>query len=85
MHKFQPRVYLVRRKDGDSSSVTDIEREEFRSFVFPETQFTAVTAYQNQLVSFKRENLNLGLGEKGGSIDYIVYRSPLPIVFYLLC
>ena len=51
MHKFQPRVYLVRRKDGDSSSVTDIEREEFRSFVFPETQFTAVTAYQNQLIT----------------------------------
>ena len=53
MHKFQPRVYLVRRKDGESSSVSDIEREEFRSFVFPETQFTAVTAYQNQLVSIK--------------------------------
>lgn len=51
MHKFQPRVYLVRRKDGESSSVSDIEREEFRSFVFPETQFTAVTAYQNQLIT----------------------------------
>ena len=51
MHKFQPRVYLVLRRDGHGGPVTDIEQEEYRTFVFPETQFTAVTAYQNQLVS----------------------------------
>ena len=50
MHKFQPRIYLVKRKDGESGPVTDIEKEKYRTFVFPETQFTAVTAYQNQLV-----------------------------------
>jgi len=44
MHKFQPRIYLVKRKDGESGPVTDIEKEKYRTFVFPETQFTAVTA-----------------------------------------
>ena len=51
MHKFQPRVYLVKRKDGQNGPVTDIEREKYRTFVFPETQFTAVTAYQNQCIT----------------------------------
>ena len=50
MHKFQPRIYLVKRKEGEVGPVTDIEKEKYRTFVFPETQFTAVTAYQNQLV-----------------------------------
>ena len=51
MHKFQPRVYLVQRADGSAANVQDIELEKFRTFVFPETQFTAVTAYQNQLIT----------------------------------
>ena len=50
MHKFQPRVYLVKRREGDTGPVHDIEKEKYRTFVFPESQFTAVTAYQNQLV-----------------------------------
>jgi len=51
MHKFQPRVYLVRRKEGDNGPVTNLEQEQYRTFVFPETQFTAVTAYQNQCIT----------------------------------
>ena len=51
MHKFQPRVYLVKRREGETGPVQDIEKEKYRTFVFPETQFTAVTAYQNQLVN----------------------------------
>lgn len=31
--------------------MTDLDAEKYRSFVFPESVFTAVTAYQNQLVS----------------------------------
>jgi T-box protein 20 len=51
MHKFQPRIYLVRRREGEASQpVRDIQQELFRTFIFHETQFTAVTAYQNQLV-----------------------------------
>ncbi len=52
MHRYQPRVHIVRRTEGDTSRpIVDLEREQFRTYVFPETVFTAVTAYQNQLVS----------------------------------
>ena len=51
MHKFQPRVYLVKRREGQNGPITDIEKEKYRTFVFPETQFTAVTAYQNQCIT----------------------------------
>ncbi len=49
MHKYQPRIHIVKKKD--SSSIQSLEAEEFRTFVFPESMFIAVTAYQNQLVS----------------------------------
>ncbi|XP_076269881.1 T-box transcription factor TBX20-like isoform X2 [Rhynchophorus ferrugineus] len=51
MHKYQPRIHLVKRPDGSSSNVTDLENEEYKTFIFPETIFTAVTAYQNQLIT----------------------------------
>jgi len=56
MHKYQPRIHLIRRPTDDvtsspgghASSVDDcVDRE---TFVCPETVFIAVTAYQNQLV-----------------------------------
>ncbi|KFM58866.1 T-box transcription factor TBX20, partial [Stegodyphus mimosarum] len=53
MHKYQPRIHLVRRRNthGSGGSITDLEAEEYRSYIFPETVFTAVTAYQNQLIT----------------------------------
>ncbi|XP_066246382.1 T-box transcription factor TBX20-like isoform X1 [Euwallacea similis] len=51
MHKYQPRIHLVKRLEGSSGSVTDLENEEYKTFIFPETIFTAVTAYQNQLIT----------------------------------
>jgi T-box protein 20 len=53
MHRYQPRIHLILRSDMSSSNapVTDLEMEKHRTFVFPECIFTAVTAYQNQLVS----------------------------------
>ncbi|XP_057369996.1 T-box protein H15-like [Daphnia carinata] len=52
MHRYQPRVHIVRRMEGDTSRpIVDLEREQFRTYVFPETVFTAVTAYQNQLIT----------------------------------
>lgn len=54
MHRYQPRIHLVKWREGMMASgafVSDLESEYFRTFVFPETVFTAVTAYQNQLVS----------------------------------
>lgn len=53
MHKYQPRIHIVKRPDGASPQVTDLENEEYKTFIFPESVFTAVTAYQNQLVSWK--------------------------------
>jgi len=53
MHRYQPRVHLILRPDPGTLNVavTDLEQERYRTFVFPETIFTAVTAYQNQLIT----------------------------------
>ena len=51
MHRFQPRIYLVIRPEGATGPIVDIEQEFYRSYIFPETIFTAVTAYQNQLIT----------------------------------
>lgn len=48
MHRYQPRFHVVfvdPRKDSERYA-----QENFKSFVFTETQFTAVTAYQNHRV-----------------------------------
>lgn len=50
MHRYQPRIHLVKVREG-SGPITDLSREQHRTFVFPETVFTAVTAYQNQLIT----------------------------------
>lgn len=72
MHKFQPRVYLVMRREGEHGPVTDIEKERFRTFVFPESQFTAVTAYQNQLITKLKIESNpfaKGFRDTGSDLD----------------
>ena len=55
MHKFQPRLHLVVLEGGAGvpgpGSLTDISGYRHKSWVFTQTVFTAVTAYQNQLVS----------------------------------
>ncbi|GMS84486.1 hypothetical protein PENTCL1PPCAC_6661 [Pristionchus entomophagus] len=54
MHKYQPRVHIVRREKNepiDDPLMIRLSDESYRSFVFPETQFMAVTAYQNQLIT----------------------------------
>ena len=48
MHRYQPRFHVVfvdPRKDSERYA-----QENFKSFIFTETQFTAVTAYQNHRV-----------------------------------
>uniref|UniRef100_A0A7E4UWP8 T-box domain-containing protein n=1 Tax=Panagrellus redivivus TaxID=6233 RepID=A0A7E4UWP8_PANRE len=44
MHKYQPRLHIVRVKDGKLASA-------FTTFIFPQTEFIAVTAYQNEKVT----------------------------------
>ncbi|XP_050731631.1 T-box transcription factor TBX20-like isoform X2 [Eriocheir sinensis] len=51
MHRYQPRIHLVRLKEGFSGPITDLEQEDYRTYIFPQTVFTAVTAYQNQLIT----------------------------------
>ncbi len=58
MHKYQPRLHVV-VCDGDTSSqcsqndgkIEDLKKDIVRMFVFKETEFTAVTAYQNHMVN----------------------------------
>lgn len=50
MHRYQPRIHLVKWREH-SGPITDLEQEQYRTFIFPETVFTAVTAYQNQLIT----------------------------------
>lgn len=52
MHRYQPRfhvVYVDPRKDSEKYA-----EENFKTFVFEETRFTAVTAYQNHRVRQQR-------------------------------
>ncbi|XP_022666180.1 T-box transcription factor TBX2-like isoform X2 [Varroa destructor] len=46
MHKYQPRFHLVKTCD-----LAKLPYSTFRTFVFPETQFIAVTAYQNEKIT----------------------------------
>lgn len=48
LHKYEPRLHLV--KVGANS-----QKKRISSFSFPETQFIAVTAYQNEEVSVKED------------------------------
>ncbi|VDD74119.1 unnamed protein product [Mesocestoides corti] len=53
MHKYQPRIHLVRRPRGAFSpdALSALPADEVKTFEFPETVFIAVTAYQNQLIT----------------------------------
>ncbi|CAH0393084.1 unnamed protein product [Bemisia tabaci] len=52
MHKYQPRVHILRRTESTMTQpIVDLEQEEYKTFIYPETIFTAVTAYQNQLIT----------------------------------
>lgn len=49
LHKYQPRLHIV---EVSEEGVEDIGNEhKTQTFTFPETQFIAVTAYQNTDVS----------------------------------
>jgi len=49
MHRYQPRIYIVESRDVNSTSSTT-SFDGLSTFVFAETQFIAVTAYQNDKV-----------------------------------
>lgn len=45
MHRYQPRLHIV-----ESQDCNNLNWENFHTFIFPGTQFTTVTAYQNDKV-----------------------------------
>ncbi|XP_043659185.1 T-box transcription factor TBX1 [Drosophila teissieri] len=51
MHRYQPRFHLVYLPPKNASLDENEHSSHFRTFIFPETSFTAVTAYQNQRVT----------------------------------
>ncbi|CAG5129629.1 unnamed protein product, partial [Candidula unifasciata] len=64
MHKYQPRLHLVRADD-----ILLIPVSPFRTFVFKETTFIAVTAYQNDKITQLKIDHNpfaKGFRETGG-------------------
>ena len=48
MHRYHPRFHIVQADDMFS-----VRWSVFQTFTFPETSFTAVTAYQNTKVGFR--------------------------------
>lgn len=65
MHRYQPRfhvVYVDPRKDSEKYA-----EENFKTFVFEETRFTAVTAYQNHRVRQQWGNKSGSWGRPGGT------------------
>ncbi|XP_001627186.3 T-box transcription factor TBX10 [Nematostella vectensis] len=53
MHKYQPRfhVVLVTSDKNANANLNDVNRDHIKTFVFPESQFMAVTAYQNHMIT----------------------------------
>lgn len=51
MHKYRPRIHVVvQEADLDMSIHQFLPSNGVQTFTFPETEFTTVTAYQNQQV-----------------------------------
>lgn len=86
MHRYQPRVHLVRRVEGNNAPFADLEAEQFRTYVFPETVFTAVTAYQNQLITKLKIDSNpfaKGFRDSSRLTDFERYAGPFHRVLIL--
>ncbi|XP_072450843.1 T-box transcription factor TBX22-like isoform X2 [Chiloscyllium punctatum] len=52
MHKYRPRIHVILKEADEHVSVNQIlPPNGVRTFAFPETEFTTVTAYQNQQIT----------------------------------
>ena len=51
MHKYQPRIHVVKANDEKTLTLEE-GSDSLSTHIFPETQFMAVTAYQNQQVQY---------------------------------
>ena len=53
MHKYQPRFHVIldeSEKGSSRANLHEMNKDHLRTFIFAETQFMAVTAYQNHMV-----------------------------------
>lgn len=59
MHKYKPRVHVMEQDNRvDLSWIQFLPAEGVKTFSFNETEFTTVTAYQNQQVKLTRSQVN---------------------------
>lgn len=57
MHKYIIRLHVVKTND-----LSALQSSHYNTFSFNETKFTAITAYQNDKVSFEIQNFNFDVG-----------------------
>eukprot|EP00063_Salmo_salar_P062796 XP_014037631.1 PREDICTED: T-box transcription factor TBX22-like [Salmo salar] len=92
MHKYKPRVHVIRHDPRlDLSKIPSLPTEGMASFSFPETEFTTVTAYQNQQITklkIDRNPFAKGFRDPGrnrgvldGLMESYPWRSPLSLEF----
>ena len=58
MHRYQPRIYVLEARDASNTLPTTSVDDGLSTFVFAETQFIAVTAYQNDKVCMTLRSVN---------------------------
>lgn len=81
MHKYQPRFHLVRAND-----ILKLPYSTFRTYVFKETEFIAVTAYQNEKVTIDcspAEDTAISSCQSELQIDHFLLMCVFPIVHRL--
>lgn len=81
MHKYQPRFHLVRAND-----IIKLPYSTFRTYVFKETEFIAVTAYQNEKVRIRLRRtirqvtwnvIHIRIGCAGSPVYFLVFALPM--------
>ncbi|XP_054282633.1 T-box transcription factor TBX20-like [Macrosteles quadrilineatus] len=81
MHRYQPRIHLVKWREH-GGPILDLDQEQFRTYVFPESVFTAVTAYQNQLITkLKIDSNPFAKGFRDSSRLTDFDRDPMDVMF----
>lgn len=71
MHKYKPRVHIIIQDSRfDLSQTPSLPAAGVQTFSFKETEFTTVTAYQNQQVKINLPGVQAGFCEQiGGKYD----------------
>ncbi|XP_044540117.1 T-box transcription factor TBX22-like, partial [Gracilinanus agilis] len=92
MHKYKPRVHvIVQDSRFDLAQIQSLPAEGVQTFSFPETEFTTVTAYQNQQITklkIDRNPFAKGFRDPGrnrgvldGLLETYPWRPPLSLEF----